>query len=70
MEVYNFVELANIHLLYDTFSEHFIGRGELIEWPPRSPDLTPFDFCVREYLKSSLYETPIVSEKTSLLGFL
>ena len=30
---------------------------------PRSPDLTPFDFCVRGRLKSSLYEAEIVSEE-------
>jgi hypothetical protein len=24
----------------------WIGRGEPILWPPRSPDLTPLDFCL------------------------
>ena len=25
--------------------ERWIGRGGPIHWPPRSPDLTPLDFC-------------------------
>ena len=45
MEEYSFVELADILLVYGTFGEHCIGRGGPIEWPPRSHDLTPLDFC-------------------------
>ena len=30
--------------LHDTFPGHWIGRRGPIEWPPRSPDLTPLDF--------------------------
>jgi hypothetical protein len=29
----------------DTFPNRWIGRGSTINWPPRSPDLTPLDFC-------------------------
>ena len=63
MEGYNFVEFSDMHLVYGTFGEHCIGRGRPNAWPPRSPDVTPLDFCVRAHLKSSLYETPIVSEE-------
>jgi hypothetical protein len=28
----------------DTFHKLWIGRGSTINWPPRSPDLTPLDF--------------------------
>ena len=52
-----------MHLVYGTFGEHCVGRGGPIAWPPRSPVLIPLDFCVRGYLKRSLYETPIVSEE-------
>ena len=30
--------------LHDTFHSMWIGRGSTINWPPRSPDLTPLDF--------------------------
>jgi hypothetical protein len=30
----------------DTFTNRWIGRGSTINWPPRSPDLTPLDFCL------------------------
>uniref|UniRef100_A0A8D9AAQ2 Histone-lysine N-methyltransferase SETMAR n=1 Tax=Cacopsylla melanoneura TaxID=428564 RepID=A0A8D9AAQ2_9HEMI len=36
----------------------WIGRRGHIEWPPRSPDLTPLDFFLWGYLKSKVYETP------------
>ena len=62
MEEYIFVELADMHLVYDTFGEQCIGRGGPIAWPPRSPDLSSLDFCVGRQFESSLYETPIVSE--------
>jgi len=30
--------------LNETFPNRWIGRGSTINWPPRSPDLTPLDF--------------------------
>jgi hypothetical protein len=30
--------------LHDHFPGQWIGRRGVHEWPPRSPDLTPFDF--------------------------
>ena len=29
-----------------TFPEQWIGRGGHVQWPPRSPDFTPLDFCL------------------------
>jgi len=29
-----------------------------IEWPPRSPDLTPLDFFLWGYLKQKVFSTP------------
>lgn len=44
------------------FPEHWIGRRGSIEWPPRSPDLTPLDFFLWGHLKTIVYKT----EPTSL----
>ena len=35
-----------MQLLNDTFPSRWIGRGSTINWPPRSPDLTPLDLCL------------------------
>lgn len=32
------------HYLDEIFPNKWIGRRGAIEWPPRSPDLTPLDF--------------------------
>lgn len=37
------------------FPERWIGRRGPIEWPPRSPDLTPLDFFLWGYVKSKVY---------------
>lgn len=44
-------------LLNETFPDRWIGRRGALEWPPRSPDLTPLDFFYWGYLKSKVYET-------------
>ena len=31
--------------------------GHDVEWPPRSPDLTPCDFFLWGYLKNEVYKT-------------
>jgi hypothetical protein len=41
--------------LNDTFFNRWIGRGSTINWPPRSPDLTPLDFCLWAWIKSEVY---------------
>ena len=40
--------------LNDTFPNRWIGRGSTINWPPRSPDLTPLDFFSWGWLKSEV----------------
>ncbi|KYN06954.1 hypothetical protein ALC62_02077, partial [Cyphomyrmex costatus] len=35
----------------------WIGRRGAIEWPPRSPDLTPLDFFLWGHLKFVVYKT-------------
>lgn len=38
-----------------TFPQRWIGRGGPINWPPRSPDLTPLDSFLWSRLKSVVY---------------
>lgn len=41
--------------LHRTFPDRWIGRRGTVEWPARSPDLTPLDFFLWGYLKSKVY---------------
>ena len=41
------------------FPGRWIGRRGPIEWPARSPDLTPLDFFLWGHLKSVVYKTPV-----------
>lgn len=43
--------------LDETFPNRWIGRRGRIEWPARSPDLTPLDFFFWGYVKSVVYKT-------------
>ncbi|CAH2010232.1 unnamed protein product [Acanthoscelides obtectus] len=43
--------------LDQTFPDRWIGRRGAIEWPPRSPDLSPLDFFMWGHLKSKIYAT-------------
>lgn len=42
---------------------NWIGRGGTIEWPPRSPDLTPLDFYVWGCMKNFVYARRINNEE-------
>lgn len=44
--------------LRELFGRNVISMGHDIEWPARSPDLTPLDFFLWGYLKSKVYRTP------------
>ncbi|GFT49594.1 putative LOC100569746 [Trichonephila clavipes] len=46
---------ATIDLLKDTFGERLISRFGLVNWPPRSCDLTPLDYFLWGYVKSLVY---------------
>lgn len=43
------------NFLDETFPDKWIGRRGPIEFPPRSPDLTPMDFCVWGIIKDLVY---------------
>ena len=40
------------------FPDRVVGIGHAVEYPPRSPDLTPLDFFLWGYIKSKVYTTP------------
>ena len=40
-----------------TFPGRVIGRRGTIEWPPRSPDMSPLDYFLWGYVKSKVYAT-------------
>ena len=54
--------------LDENFPDRWIGRRGPIEWPPRSPDLTPCDFFLWGYLKSQVYaHKPSTSDELKTL---
>jgi hypothetical protein len=57
-------DCTNVVLGYwdEIFGNRWIGRGVPIIWPPRSPDLTPLDFCLCGYMQSLVYETPVETQ--------
>lgn len=44
--------------LRELFGQRVVALYHNVEWPPRSPDLTPCDFFLWGYLKSKVYTTP------------
>ena len=44
--------------LRQLFGNRVIALGHNVEWPPRSPDLTPCDFFLWGYLKGKVFTTP------------
>lgn len=47
-----------INYLNSNFPNRWIGRrGSLLEWPPRSPDLTPCDFFLWGHVKEIVYRS-------------
>ena len=46
-----------------TFPDRWIGRGGPQPWPPRSPDMTPCDFCVWGFFKNRVYATTVTTEE-------
>ena len=46
---------VTIDLLKGKYGERVISRNGLLEWPPRSCDLTPLDFFLWGHIKSLVY---------------
>jgi hypothetical protein len=51
--------------LNDTFPNRWIGHGSTITWPPRSPDLSPLDFCLWGWMKSEVYRRKVYTRWTA-----
>ncbi|GBL85010.1 hypothetical protein AVEN_42252-1 [Araneus ventricosus] len=47
--------------LDENLPDRWCGRGGLIPWPPRSPDITPLDFFLWGFVKNIVYKTPVPS---------
>ncbi|GBM77863.1 hypothetical protein AVEN_24615-1 [Araneus ventricosus] len=45
--------------LETTFLQRWIGRGAVMAWPPRSPDITPLDLYLWGYVKQQVYSERI-----------
>lgn len=52
----------NSRIVQEHLNEHFEGRWMgtrgPVQWPPRSPDLTPLDFFLWGTIKNIVYESP------------
>jgi hypothetical protein len=55
----------NVHKVRDylnaQFQNRWLGIYGPIEWPPRSPDLTPLDFFLWGHLKTIVYADPSIN---------
>lgn len=45
--------------LDEMFPGRWIGRGGPTSWPPRSPDLTPLDYCLWGWFKDEVYKVKV-----------
>ena len=45
--------------LNQIFPQRWIGRCGPISWPPRSPDLTPLDYCLWGWFKTEVYRETV-----------
>jgi len=52
----------------ETFPNSWIGRDGPTPWPPRSPDITPFDFFLCGYVNSLNAELNPICHLLALLG--
>jgi len=59
-----------IQHLNDTFPNRWIGCGSTINWPPRSPVLTPLDFCLLALMKSEVYRNKVDTRDEMLVNIL
>jgi hypothetical protein len=41
------------------YPNSWIGQGEPVNWPARSPDLTPLDYFLWGHLKNYIYREPV-----------
>lgn len=51
-------------MLENMFPSKWIGTNGPIQWPPRSPDLTPLDFFIWGYVKNTVYKNQYETVET------
>ena len=54
-----------INFLNYRFPGRWIGRGSPHNWPARSPDLSPLDYCVWGWMKELVYSVKVATPQTS-----
>lgn len=47
---------CSLEISRDMFPEHIVSLRDVIEWPPRLPDLNPCDFFLWSYLEFQVYQ--------------
>lgn len=55
-----------INHLNNRFPHRWIGRGGYQNWPSRSPDLNPLDYCLWGWFKSLVYATKVNTREALL----
>jgi hypothetical protein len=50
-----------LEFIHMYFPGRWVGRDELISWPPHSPDIMPLDFFLWGYVRDIVYKTPVTS---------
>jgi hypothetical protein len=55
------IQLKPKQVLDRRYPDSWIGRGGPINWPARSPDLTPLDYFLWGYMKNYVYREPVNS---------
>jgi len=60
---------AVAHIVHQVWEHHtttynsWIGQGEPMAWPPKSPDLIPMDFFIWGHIKNLIYTSPVDCEE-------
>jgi hypothetical protein len=55
-----------MQFLNTTIPNQWIGHGGPIHWPPRSPNLTPLEFCLWGWMNSEVYKSKVDTRDKSL----
>lgn len=54
--------------LNDAFPNRWIGRGGVVHWPARSPDLNPLDFFLWGHYKAVVYGRTLPANQEDLMN--
>ena len=54
--------------LHELFGPRFVALHQEVEWPARSPDLTPCDFFLWGYIKDRVFKNPCLNLRVSIIN--